>query len=124
VTDFNIYKMNFIDLSALTGLVVNENPALESETISENAENIVAFAKQKNLRIWLERQKGGRVSTLIRGFENVTDMQLTDLAKTLKTKMATGGAAKNNEITLQGDVRTKTLETLTALGHTAKKAGG
>lgn len=64
------------------------------------------------------------MATLIKNFENISEQDLTDLAKTLKTKLATGGAAKNNEISLQGDVRAKTLILLKELGHTAKQAGG
>ena len=114
--------MNHIDLSQLQNLVLA--PDVQTDDTTNSNPKPLTSNKQKNLRVWREKQKGGRVATVIKGFENITDDALTDLAKTLKTKLATGGAAKNNEITLQGDVRTKTLEMLKTLGHTAKQAGG
>jgi translation initiation factor 1 len=116
--------MHIIDLTQLENLILAPNPETpNTEQSSNNPEASAPPTPQKNLRVWREKQKGGRVATLIKGFENIAESDLTDLAKTLKTKLATGGAAKNNEITLQGDVRTKTIEILQTLGHRAKPAG-
>ena len=116
--------MNIIDLSQLNGLVLSENPMDDTLETTPEIPNDAPMPAQKKLRIWLERQKGGRVATVVRGWEDVTDAQLTDFAKMLKTKLATGGAAKGGEISLQGDVRTNLLLVLAKLGHTAKQAGG
>lgn len=76
------------------------------------------------LRIWLERIKGGKEATVIKGFTG-PDSVLDDLARQLKNKCATGGNAKNGEIILQGDHRDKVLQFLNAQGYkNVKKAGG
>jgi translation initiation factor 1 len=114
--------MNNIDLSLLQDLIVT--PDTQTPELQVPITHLPSPKSEKNLRVWKEKQKGGRVATVIKGFEHASEQNLTDLAKTLKTKLATGGAAKNKEITLQGDVRSKTLILLKELGHTAKQAGG
>jgi translation initiation factor 1 len=115
--------MNSIDLTQLQNLILAPE-TVQNDKESPSTERAAPPKPQKNLRLWREKQKGGRIATLIKGFENMSDEDLTELAKTLKGKLATGGTAKNNEITLQGEVRTKAMEILKALGHTAKQAGG
>lgn len=79
---------------------------------------------RQNLRIWLQRIKGNKEATVIKGFAG-TDDQLADLAKMLKNKCASGGNAKEGEIILQGDHRDKVLKLLLELGYSnTKKAGG
>ena len=76
------------------------------------------------LRIWLERVKGGKEATLIKGYEGPEE-KLEVLAKTLKSKCATGGGAKDGIIILQGDHRDKVLKMLADMGYkNVKKAGG
>lgn len=81
------------------------------------------FSATGNLRIWLERQKGNRVATLVKGFEG-TAPELDNLAKALKTHCGVGGTAKNGDIILQGDHREKVLVFLREQGFQVKKAGG
>jgi translation initiation factor 1 len=83
------------------------------------------FPKQKQvLRIWLERVRGGKEATVIKGFIG-PDESLEALAKLLKTKCASGGNAKDGVIIVQGDHREKVLKMLTEMGYTnTKKAGG
>lgn len=91
----------------------------EPEPVHED----VPAAKQA-IRIWLERHKGGKEATVIKGLQ-LTDDSLTDLAKQLKNKCAAGGNAKDGEIIIQGNHRDKVLAMLISLGYTnAKKAGG
>ncbi|MBK8555586.1 MAG: translation initiation factor [Lewinellaceae bacterium] len=79
---------------------------------------------QQNLRIWLERHKGNKESTVIKGFEG-SDADMAELARTLKSKCASGGNAKNGVIILQGDHRDKVLKLLLDMGYSkTKKAGG
>ncbi len=78
---------------------------------------------QANLRLWLERQKGNRVATIVKGFEGEND-ELESLAKTLKSHLGVGGTAKLGEIILQGDHRDKVFAFLQSQGHKVKKAGG
>lgn len=82
-------------------------------------------ADQQQLRVWLDRKnRGGKEATLIKGFVGPED-SLKDLAKTLKTKLGVGGAAKDGEIIIQGDHRDKVVDMLTKAGfNKTKKAGG
>lgn len=76
------------------------------------------------LRLWLERVKGGKEATVIKGFSG-PDSDLENLAKLLKNKCATGGNAKDGIIIIQGDHRDKVLKILVDLGYkNTKKAGG
>ncbi len=110
------------DLSSLSSIVFSTNPDYKPE-VEEKEVVSVAYSKQK-LRIHLERHKGNKMSTNIIGFE-VSESELTDLAKALKTACGVGGSSKNDEIILQGDQRDKALRFLVEKGFTAsKKAGG
>lgn len=76
------------------------------------------------LRIWLERGKGGKESTVIKGFSGPDDA-LEALAKSIKNKCAAGGSAKDGVIIVQGNHRDKIIAMLTAAGYrNVKKAGG
>jgi translation initiation factor 1 len=78
----------------------------------------------QQVRIWKERVKGGKEATVIKGLEMDED-PLTEMARTLKSKCAAGGAAKDGEIIIQGDHRDKVLKYLIELGYkNTKKAGG
>jgi translation initiation factor 1 len=80
--------------------------------------------EKQALRIWLQRIKGNKEATVIKGFSG-SDAVIEELARTLKNKCATGGNAKEGEIILQGDHRDKVLKFLIDQGYTnSKKAGG
>jgi translation initiation factor 1 len=89
----------------------------------DDSENETPEPGEQNLRIWLERNRGGKVATVIRDFVG-SDEDLKDLGKTLKNLCGVGGTAKNEEIILQGDHRDKVLKFLVDHGYKAKKAGG
>lgn len=79
---------------------------------------------QQKLRIWFERKgRGGKEASIVKGFSG-NDEDLETLAKILKTKLGTGGAAKDGEIVIQGDHRTKMLELLLAAGYKQSKIAG
>ena len=102
-------------------LVYSTNPSYEYE--DENSKEESLDANQQNLKIWLDRIKGNKVITIVKGFEGNQD-DLKDLGKLLKTKCGTGGSVKNGEIMIQGDFRDKVLNLLIKKGFKAKKAGG
>ena len=104
------------------GLVFSTNPDFQLQAEEEPA---AALAVEKQvLRIWLERVKGGKEATIVKGYIGPDD-QLDELAKMLKNKCATGGNAKDGIIIIQGDHRDKVLQLLTVLGYkNVKKAGG
>ena len=110
------------DLGSLSNIVFSTNPDYKPE-VEENKSECVAYSKQK-IRIHLERHKGNKMSTNIIGFF-LSEPELTDLAKSLKTACGVGGSSKNDEIILQGDQRDKALKFLIEKGFSAtKKAGG
>ncbi len=103
-----------------TSVVYSTNPNFNyQEDVQEESVPI----SSQNLKIWLDRLKGNKVVTAIRGFKG-NDNDLKELGRMLKSKCGTGGTAKNGEILIQGDFRDKVLDLLKKAGYKAKKAGG
>lgn len=106
-----------------SGIVYSTNPNFQYEFEGTSEENTLP-PTQQDLRVWIDRkQRGGKQVTLITGFVGTTD-DLEALGKLLKTICGTGGAAKDGEILIQGDVRDKVMDILIKSGYKAKKAGG
>ncbi len=101
--------------------VYSTNPNYKFNDEPEITETLAA--NQQNLKVWLDRLKGNKVVTAVRGFVG-NDDDLKELGKMLKSKCGTGGTAKNNEILIQGDSRDKVIDLLIKAGYQAKKAGG
>lgn len=79
---------------------------------------------KQNLRVWIEKNhRGGKVATIIKGFEG-SDQALKDLGKKLKNHCGTGGSEKDGEIILQGHQADKVMKYLADNGFKAKRAGG
>ncbi|MFM8489078.1 MAG: translation initiation factor, partial [Bacteroidota bacterium] len=115
----NRFMSNKINLS---GFVFSTDPDYKPAE-EEKKTSAVPLQKQA-LRIWLERGRGGKESTVIKGFEG-SDEALSELARVIKNKCAAGGSAKDGIIIVQGDHRDKVLKLLTDAGYTnVKKAGG
>lgn len=104
------------------GVVFSTNPDYKYETETEQEAETLPASKQ-NLRVWLDRLKGGRVATVVRGFVG-SQQELAELGKELKTKCGVGGTAKDGEIIIQGDHRDRIVDLLTRAGYRCKKAGG
>ena len=102
------------------GVLYSTNPDFNYETVQETEEETLAPEKQL-LRVQLDKRKrGGKVGTLITGFRGTSD-DLPTLGKLLKTKCGVGGSAKEGEIIIQGDFRTKVLELLQKEGYTKSR---
>ena len=67
--------------------------------------------------------KGGKTVTVIRGLE-LEAAALKALLKQLKTRIGSGGTAKDGLIELQGDQVELALELLAKQGYRPKRAGG
>ena len=104
------------------GVVFSTNPDYKYDT-KEEVETATLEPQKQNLRIWLDRLKGGRVATVVRGFVG-TDDDLAALGKELKTRCGVGGKAKDGEIIIQGDHRDRVMELLQKAGYRCKKSGG
>jgi translation initiation factor 1 len=107
-----------------TGTVYSTDPnfAYQYEETNDAVED--APKGQQKLRIHLERLKGNKEATVIRGFVGTNDT-LEALGKLLKTKCGVGGSAKDGEILIQGNHRDKVLQLLMTEGYSqTKKAGG
>lgn len=104
------------------GVVFSTNPDYKYETTAEAEAETLDPSKQ-NLKVWLDRLKGGRVATVVRGFVGSYD-DLSALGKELKKSCGVGGTAKDGEIIIQGDHRDRVIDLLTKAGYRCKKAGG
>jgi translation initiation factor 1 len=102
------------------GIVYSTNPDFTYKNEEEEMQSLPP--NKQDLRVWLEKRSGGKMATIIKGFEgNQNDLEA--LGKLLKNKCSVGGSAKDKEIILQGDQRDKVILILTKEGYKSKKAG-
>lgn len=71
--------------------------------------------KEQQIRIKTEKRKFGKLITTIDGIDT-KDIDLKDLSKKLKSKLACGGTAKDGKIELQGSHAKRVKEILVSLG--------
>jgi len=105
-----------------SGVVYSTNDDFEYDFEQKETPSTLENSAQ-NLKIHLERYKGNKMASVIKGFIG-SEGDLKELAKMLKSSCGVGGSAKNNEIFIQGDHRDKILKLLTDKGYKAKKSGG
>lgn len=65
------------------------------------------------------KHRGGKQATLILGFQG-SENELEVLSKKLKNMLGIGGSAKDGQIILQGDCRSRAAQILTTLGYKVK----
>lgn len=71
--------------------------------------------KDQQIRIRVEKRKFGKLITIVEGIDKKS-IDIKDLAKQLKNRLACGGTVKEGTIELQGDHAQKAKRILIALG--------
>lgn len=105
------------------GVVYSTNTNF-SYQFEKNEEEATLSPREQDLRIMRDSKgRGGKTVTLIKGFIGKSD-DLEQLSKKLKTYCGVGGACKEGEILLQGDVRDKACSFLEKESYRFKRAGG
>lgn len=84
------------------------------ETLPPQKQNLIVAIEKKN--------RGGKTVTLIKGFIG-TEEDLAELGKKLKTKCGVGGSAKEREIIVQGEFKTRIADLLKEWGYRVKVSG-
>lgn len=102
------------------GIVYSTNANFEYTT-SEEPEQETLPKNQQRLRVAMEKNhRGGKTVTIVRGFVG-NDEDLEELARLLKTRLGVGGSAKEGEVIVQGDFRTRVIDILKKAGYTDVK---
>ncbi|MBI2110324.1 translation initiation factor [Candidatus Woesearchaeota archaeon] len=70
--------------------------------------------EEQRIQIRVVKRRFGKMITLVAGFD--TSIDIKDIAKNLKSRLACGGTVKEKTIELQGDHKAKVKKELTALG--------
>ncbi|MDA3854409.1 MAG: translation initiation factor [Bacteroidales bacterium] len=105
------------------GTVYSTNADFNYES-NDEGDQATLPPQQQNLRVSLDKSKRRVKSvSLITGFV-VSNDDLKELGKKLKSKCGVGGTAKEGEIMIQGDFRDKLLQLLITEGYKAKRSGG
>lgn len=102
------------------GVVYSTNPDFNFTEQEDEQEETLEPSAQKLIVSIDRRNRGGKQVTLVSGFVG-TEEDLADLGRTLKVKCGVGGAAKNGEITIQGDFRDRVVTLLKDMGYRAKR---
>jgi translation initiation factor 1 len=111
-----------INLEDLGGFVFSTNKDFEFDNNTEEQQTLPP--NQQKLEAHLDKKnRGGKVATVIKGFEG-SDDDLKALAKQLKTLCGVGGSAKDSEIIIQGNFRDKIMDFLAKEGYKVKRVGG
>lgn len=70
---------------------------------------------EQRIKVDVVKRKFGKLTTVVYGI-NEKDINIKDLAKKLKSKLACGGTSKEGTIELQGDHKKRVKEELEKLG--------
>lgn len=77
--------------------------------------------KQQDIIIKTEKRRFGKIMTVVVGFDGV---DVKEIGKKLKAKLACGGTIKNNEVELQGDHRRNVKKALIDEGFDEQQIKG
>lgn len=101
------------------GLIYSTNSEYLDQYNQGDDEVTTLPPNQQRLHVRLERKgRGGKVVTLVEGFEG-TQEDLADLGKKLKVSCGAGGSAKDGEIIVQGEFVDKIKILLKEWGYKA-----
>ena len=101
-------------------MVYSTNPDFQYQYEDDSSQPETLAPSAQKLRVRMERSgRGGKTVTVVSGFIG-TDDDLSDLGKTLKTRLGVGGSAKDGLIIIQGDFRDRLIALLQSLGYPAK----
>lgn len=77
--------------------------------------------EQQMIRVHNDTRRYGKTVTVVEGLD-VGDIDIAELARTLKNKCAAGGTAKEGRIELQGEHKKKVAEVLESMGYRVEVA--
>lgn len=75
--------------------------------------------EEQQITVRTEERKYGKVMTIVEGI-NEKEMDLEDLGKKLKSKLACGGTVKDGRIELQGNHKHRMKDILVDLGYSTE----
>lgn len=108
------------DWKSRLGVVFSTDPDFKYVREEATEAETLPPAKQR-LRVSIDRRnRGGKQVTLVSGFVGSGE-DLKELCRLLKVRLGVGGAAKDGDITIQGDFRDRVTSILTELGYNAKR---
>ena len=105
-------------------LLLSTNPIVKPEPDKQESTGPENNSQVQSVRIFLDKKgRRGKSVTVIDGF-SVNPQHLSEIARTLKQFLGTGGTAKQGKIEIQGDFRKKLAEKLHKMGYKTKIIGG
>ena len=108
------------DWKSRLGVVFSTNPDYNYQDDATEETEAILPEKQRLIVSIDRRRRAGKQVTLVTGFKG-TDSDLQELGRLVKSKCGTGGAVKDGEIIIQGDLRDKVVTILLSMGYGAKR---
>ncbi|WP_417888004.1 translation initiation factor [Zunongwangia sp.] len=113
-----------LGLEDLGGFVFSTNNDFDETEYQDTEQTETLAPKKQYLEAHFSNKgRGGKIVTIIKGFEGLEE-DLIRLGKQLKKKCGVGGSVKDNEIIIQGNHRDKIMEILKKDGYNVKRVGG
>ena len=104
-------------------VVYSTNPDFGYE-MHNDEEQVTLDKNKQNLRVSIDKKnRGGKVVPLITGLIG-TENYVKELGRLRRSKCGVGGSAKDGEIMVQGDFKTKIIELLIKEGYSKTKGIG
>lgn len=97
------------------GNLITPNQPLSPEESHKSTPSEETLVNPQQLILRFEK-RSGKPATIVSNFQG-TAKELDALASQLKKHCSAGGSAKDDEILIQGDVRTKVAAYLRKMGH-------